>query len=127
MAATYSIDCTGDVVMGDKIEFTEGVFFGSYPRSRFAGRRTIRAEVIAESYGQTRQQHTFTLKVAESFGMDRLQVGTTIYRKGRTIYRNGTHRQAWTDEICRKLIADEKHNRGSQARTKRAERLNYGF
>ena len=123
----YVIDCTGDVVVGDKIEFVEGVFCGVWPRGSFVGHRTIRAEVVADSYGQGRQQHTFTLRVVESLGIDRIRVGARIYRKGRTVYRNGTRRQAWPDESSRKAVADEKHDRGDHARQARTERLNYGF
>ena len=123
----YMIDCKGDVVVGDKIEFVEGVFCGVWPRGSFVGHRTIRAEVVADSYGQGRQQHTFTLRVIESLGIDRIRIGAKIYRRGRTVYRNGTHRQAWPDESSRKPVADEKHARGKQARADKTERLNYGF
>ncbi|MFQ5534775.1 MAG: hypothetical protein ACE5EM_08140 [Sphingomonadales bacterium] len=124
---TYSIDCTGDICVGDVIEFTEGVFGGSYRRPKFLGDRTIRARVVKDSYGSARQQHTFTLEIIESTGLDPLKINTVTRRKGRNVYRNGTRRQPWADEAERQAALDEKHHRGDVARAEREERHANGF
>ncbi len=116
------IDCTGDVVCGDTIRFSEGVFGGSYRKPKHIGNREIIAEVVKDSYGQQKQQHTFTLVVLESSGEQPLKVGTKTTRKGRNVYRNGTERLLWDDEAARESVADEKHERGDDARQKRADR-----
>lgn len=123
------IDCTGDVVAGDVIRFTEGVYGGSYRKPRFLGERSVVARVLKESYGRDKQQHTFTIEVLESGGIEPLTAGTQTTRKGRNIYRNGTERRRWADETARGRAAEEKHSRGDAARTERAVRLEgrYGF
>jgi hypothetical protein len=118
----FSSPCTGDVVAGDTIRFSEGVFGGSFRRSQFLGERLVEARVIRESYGADRQQHTFTLGVLASSGVEPLAAGTTIRRKGRNVYRNGTWRQPWPDEAARRLVASEKHARGDVARAVRQAR-----
>ena len=112
----------GDVVTGDTIRLTESVFGGSYRKPRYRGSRTIEAEVVRDSYGAGRQQHTFTLRVISSTGLDALEVGTTIRRKGRNVYRGDPERLLWSDESERKLAAAEKHERGDTARAARDER-----
>lgn len=123
----YSINCTGDVVVGDEIEFSESVFgkgyFGKFSKSpKFLGKRIIRAKVVKDSYGKSKQQHTFTLVVLESKGYSPLLAGSKILRKGRNVYRDGTKRKPWDCEEERKKVADEKHSRGDIARAKRSER-----
>lgn len=121
------IDCTGDVVAGDNILFCEPVWNASYnPRRRSApvpaGFRTITAEVVRESYGPYKQQHTFTLRVIGSSGHDAIEPGTVIWRKGRNIYRNGCWRLPWSDESAREEARHEKHSRGNAVRNARAAR-----
>ena len=118
----FPINCTGDVVAGDTIRFTEAVFGGSHRRPVKVGERVIVARVLRDSYGADKQQHTFTLKVIASEGYQPLQAGTQTTRKGRNIYRNGTQRAAWDDEGARATAADEKHTRGAAARAERAIR-----
>ena len=113
----FAIDCTGDVVKGDTILFTEGVFTGSYRNPKFAGDRIIIAKVTKDSYGEQKQQHTFTLRVLFSEGTS--PVAGTIRRKGRNVYRNGTKRKPWLAEEKRTKAQDEKHNRGDKARAVR--------
>ena len=110
---TYSGNCTGDVVVGDHIQFERAVFGGSYRRPVFLENETIEAEVVADSYGAEKQQHTFTLQKPD---------GTTFRIKGRNVYRNGTRRQPWADEAIRRPLIDEKHARGDRARSARLER-----
>ena len=118
----YSIDCTGDVVVGDAIRFSESVFFGSYRKPQFVGDRFVEAVVTADSYGAARQQHTFTLAILASTGIEPLAAGTRTTRKGRNIYRNGCHRSPWADESTRRIEATKKHERGDAARAVRDAR-----
>ena len=111
-----------DIVVGDRILYTESVFGGSFRRPKYIGERTILADVLRESYGETTGQHTFSLQVIEAFGEQPPKAGAKIRRKGRNIYRNGVSRREWSDESKRAAIADEKHIRGDAARVLRAIR-----
>lgn len=91
------VPCTGDVVRGDVIKWTEAVFGGSFRKPKFLGERTITGLVINDSYGAQKQQHTFTIEVMESMGQDPPEPGKTINRKGRNVYRNGTISHVWVD------------------------------
>ena len=120
--AQFTIDCTGDACTGDTILFTETVWGGSYRKPYRVGDRTIAAKVLRDSYGAAKQQHTFTLQVLWSHGVDPLAPGQTTTRKGRNIYRNGTRRMPWDDEAERRPVLDDKHSRGASARRVRAIR-----
>ena len=112
----------GDVVTGDTIRFAESVFGGSYRKPRYRGSRTIEAEVVRDSYGAAKQQHTFTLRVIGSTGVEALEAGKTIRRKGRNVYRGQPDRLQWSDESERDIVAAEKHRRGDTARAARDDR-----
>ncbi len=118
----FIINCTGDVVAGDTIRFTEAVFSGSYRKPKFAGDRIITARVARDSYGAAKQQHTFTLEIIACEGAEPIAAGTVTTRKGRNVYRNGTMRQPWTDESARKTSLEDKHARGDAARSARDTR-----
>lgn len=113
---------TGDVVTGDVICFSEAVFRGSYRKPKYLGDRTIIAEVLKDSYGAGKQQHTFTINVIKSRGYEPLKTGVKTRRKGRNVYRQGTQRLPWRDEAKREEIAGEKHERGDAARRERDKR-----
>lgn len=118
----FIIDCTGDIVIGDIIQFTEVIFYGSYRNSKYVGDRTIIAEVLKDSYGKLKQQHTFSLKILECKGLEPLEIGIRIRRKGRNIYRNKTMRILWKNEEDREIVLNEKHSRGNLARQDRYNR-----
>ena len=118
----YNLPCTGDVVTGDCIRWTEAVFTGSHRRPNFAGERTIEAEVVADSYGTAKQQHTFSLLVVRAEGISAPEPGSRIRRKGRNIYRNGCYRAEWENEATRHQHQDENHQRGDAARVAREYR-----
>jgi len=109
----HTINCTGDVVCGDRVAFERARFTGSFRRAKFAGFEVVIGEIIADSYGADRQQHTFTLLLTD---------GSKIKIKGRNLYANGTWRRAWVNEEDRRAAATEKHARGDAARADRAER-----
>ena len=112
---------TNDIVTGDIIIFTESVFGGSYRNPKYKGDRKILGKILKESYGNEKQQHTFTLEILDVEGVDFEEVlkKKTIRRKGRNIYRKGVKRMKWKNEKERCCIADEKHERGEIAREKR--------
>lgn len=119
------INATGDVVAGDVIRFTENVFSGSYRRPQFEGTRTITGRVVRDSYGDKKQQHTFTIEVFDCEGVSPIESGKVIRRKGRNVYRNGCLRQPWDDETARRAAVDEKHARGDKARRARQARRRF--
>lgn len=101
-----------DLTTNCKIEFTESVFIGNYPKAKFSHERTITGKVIKESYGSKTGQHTFTILV-ETCDDNSYYQGETIRRKGRNVYRK-----------CRVLeypknhqeLADEKHERAKSVK-----------
>jgi hypothetical protein len=119
----FTMDCTGDVVVGDTILFTEAVWGGTYQKPENLGTRTIIAEVVKDSYGVKKQQHTFTLSVINSYGVKPIQEKIKIRRKGRNVYKNGTRRLPWKCKGARTLALNEKHARGGQARAARQIRI----
>jgi (S)-2-hydroxy-acid oxidase len=119
----FTIDCTGDVVVGDTILFTETVWGGNYKSPINEGERTIIAEVVKDSYGEKKQQHTFSLKVLSSYGSKPLREKIITRRKGRNVYRNGTKRLPWECRKARTLALNEKHSRGNVAREARKIRI----
>lgn len=123
--ADFKIDCTGDVVVGDTILFEESVWTGNYTNPVFSGKRTIIAEVIRDSYGEKKQQHTFTLKVLDSTGVSPLDKNINVMRKGRNVYKDGTKRLSWKCPEERVLALGEKHSRGDIARSTRVSRRSF--
>lgn len=116
------IDCTGGAVVGDEVLFIEQVFAGAYRHRRSIGARRVAARVLRTSYGQERQQQTFSLEVVASDGVSALTAGTTVRRKGRNLYRHGTWRRRWSDEAERAGVATDARARAQSAHAARAER-----
>lgn len=114
----YSINCTGDVVVGDEVSFDRATFTGSFRNAKFAGFERITGKIVRDSYGRDKQQHTFTIQLAD---------GSTFCIKGRNLYANGTFRKVWGNESERMMCATEKHARGDAARAARAHRRNESF
>ena len=111
MIDEFSVDCTGNACAGDEITFREAVYGGSFRKPLFRGHRMIAARILRDSYGQLKGQHTFTLEVLASQGVDPLQEGQVIKRKGRNIYREGTRRKRWADEAAREVALQDKYAR----------------
>lgn len=110
----YSIDCTGDAVVGDEVRFSRATFTGSHRKPKFAGYEEVTWKIIKDSYGQGKQQHTFTV---DTGGEKPIRI------KGRNLYREGTFRKPWVDESVRMSATDEKHRRGNAAREERDRRI----
>ena len=110
-----------DVVVGDVVTFKQDVFGGSLRNPKRIGERLIKGEVVKESYGKDKQQHTFTIRPIEVFGDNASEIMSkkTFRIKGRNLYRYGVDREKWADENARKIVADEKHQRGDKARLER--------
>lgn len=112
--AAHAINCTGDCVVGDQVAFERAVFGGSLRKPKFVRFDMVVGAIVADSYGSDKQQHTFTLQLAD---------GSKTLIKGRNLYANGTYRQRWADEADRKAVAIEKHERGDHARAARGRRV----
>jgi hypothetical protein len=111
----YHIDTTGDACVGDEVKFEMATFTGSHSKPKFNGFVLVEAKIINDSYGKDKQQHTFTLLHKD---------GTKQLIKGRNLYRNGLFRKPWKDENERNKTLEEKHLRGSIARSDKYERKN---
>lgn len=109
----YKIDCTGDCVVGDKICFERALFSGSFKSPKFDGFEKVQGEIISDSYGSGKQQHTFTIQIEN---------GEKTKIKGRNLYKNGAFRQPWVNEKEREAKLEEKHARGDAARAARDQR-----
>jgi hypothetical protein len=89
---SLSIDCTGDVLAGDVIRFTDIIWGGSRTRPVRTGERLIVARVLGQSTAGVRKHHVFTMEVLHSSGLTPIEPGKTIVRKSRNVYRNGAYR-----------------------------------
>lgn len=114
----FTINCTGDAVTGDEVRFERATFTGSFRNAKFAGFEMFTGKIVRDSYGRDKQQHTFTLALAD---------GSELRIKGRNLYKVGVYRKAWADESLRHAAADEKHQRGDTAREAREHRMVHGF
>ncbi len=113
----YTIDCKGDAVVGDEIEFQKAVFTGSFRNAKFSHYETIRGKIVKDSYGAKKQQHTFTIETADK----------TFRIKGRNLYAKEIMRKPWANESQRRLAQEEKHERGDVARRMREIRRQESF
>ena len=111
--AEFTVNCTGDAVVGDEVRFERATFSGSFRNAKFSGFKMITGRIVRDSYGRDKQQHTFTLELAE---------GGELRIKGRNLYANGVYRKSWADESLRHAAAEEKHGRGDAARRARKVR-----
>ncbi|XP_022158231.1 zinc finger CCCH domain-containing protein 62 [Momordica charantia] len=123
--SSFVVNCTGDVCRGDVVLFTQKVYakFDKVTRhGGLIGKRTVAGRVVKESYGATKQQHTFTVEVLWSRGVRKLPPLYPLLVKGRNLYKLRTFRQLWNDEAERLQVLAEKHKRGAAARSLRAMR-----
>ncbi|KAL4582356.1 hypothetical protein LXL04_006903 [Taraxacum kok-saghyz] len=117
--SSFSVNCTGDACKGDVVLFKQKIqnkFDKGGNRGNVIGKRTVAGRIVKESYGASKQQHTFTVEVLWNKGWKRLPVLSTLLVKGRNLYRYGTFRQAWKSEAERSKVLEEKHKRGEAAR-----------
>ena len=109
----YTENVTGDAVKGDVVIFGRAKFTGSWKKPVFDGIEIISGKIVADSYGEDKQQHTFTL---HRRGEKNLRI------KGRNLYGIGTFAKP-RDQQKRKVALDEKHGRGEGARQAAADRV----
>uniref|UniRef100_A0A0A9DGA6 DUF7699 domain-containing protein n=1 Tax=Arundo donax TaxID=35708 RepID=A0A0A9DGA6_ARUDO len=94
--SSFCINCKGDVCRGDAVLFKQKVYEKSGKRhAKCIGKRIVAGKVIKESYGQEKQQHTFTIQVFWSKGVGKLSPLHLLLVKGRNLYRMMTFRQPW--------------------------------
>lgn len=122
----FSIVCTGDACVGDRVKFKRAIFTGSWRKPKFSHNEVITAEIISDSYGLEKQQHTFTLMPIGPRG-GKIKGAKPFRIMGRNLYRNGLLRMPWADEDSRLEALKEKHMRGEHAREARSMRHKYGF
>ncbi|XP_010464814.1 PREDICTED: zinc finger CCCH domain-containing protein 62-like [Camelina sativa] len=123
--SSFAINCKGDVCKGDTVLFTQKVHqkYEKMKRSgKIMGRRTVAGQVVKESYGTAKQQHTFTIEVLWCEGTQKLPPLYPLLVKGRNLYRLMTLRQRWANEADRAKVLSEKHSRGAAARKIMRER-----
>ena len=109
----YCFEATGNCCVGDEVCFERATFSGSYKRPKLDGFERIQAKIVADSYGAEKQQHTFTLELAN---------GSKTRIKGRNLYANGVWRKPWKNEEDRLAVLEEKYKRGDIARAAREYR-----
>jgi hypothetical protein len=114
----YTINCTGDCVVGDEVSFERATFTGNFRNAKFDGFELTQGKIVNDSYGRDKQQHTFTILLEAGRTVKKLPAKLMTI-KGRNLYANGTYRKLWADESQRGLAADEKHVRGDKARAAR--------
>jgi len=108
ISRAYKNNITGDACVGDHVAFVKQIWGGSYRKPTLKGYEIVEGIIISDSYGEAKQQHTFTLKVKDG----------TLRIKGRNLYKLGL----WSkdrDKDERQAALDEKHQRGDAARAER--------
>lgn len=107
-----------DITTGTIVQFTEGVFGGSWRKPRHLGDRTIIGKIVKESYGAKRGQHTFTIEVQNctGFAADEVLNRDKICRKGRNVYKNCIIIER-PQNHCE--LAAEKHARAAAAKQRK--------
>ncbi|XP_024363467.1 uncharacterized protein [Physcomitrium patens] len=123
--SSFTINCKGDVCLGDIVLFLQNVYDMPFAIQRRGasgpplGKRWVAGKVVNESYGAAKQQHTFTIEVLWSTGTRPFYVMRPLLIKGRNLYRMSTLRQPWSNEAERQKVLEEKHARGAKARALR--------
>ncbi|KAK6923015.1 SAP domain, partial [Dillenia turbinata] len=80
--SSFSTNCKGDVCKGDVVLFVQKVYkkFDKVTKTgKLLGRRTVAGRVVKESYGASKQQHTFTRWDNEA---ERLEVLAEKHNRG---------------------------------------------
>ncbi|XP_073386972.1 uncharacterized protein [Physcomitrium patens] len=122
--SSFTINCKGDVCLGDIVLFLQNVYDMPFAIQRRGasgpplGKRWVAGKVVNESYGAAKQQHTFTVSGLRGF-QGPFYVMRPLLIKGRNLYRMSTLRQPWSNEAERQKVLEEKHARGAKARALR--------
>ena len=107
-----------NLLKGQIIEWTEKVFLDHGKNAIFCGERTNTGQIIKESYGEKRGQHTFTILIQASMGYQALSAGKKVCRKGRNVYRTAKIIND-VDQIIKTELAFEKSKRAIAAKQRK--------
>lgn len=102
-----------NLIQGQKIQWTEPVFTGQFPKSKFVGTRTNIGIITNDSYGRKRGQHSFTIEIIASDGVDPYSPKTICRRLGRNLYKTSAILEEPADK---ENIEKDKFNRAQAAR-----------
>ncbi len=89
LTRAYKINTTGDACTGDNIVFVKRIWERRPINSFGKLANVVEGEIIKDSHGRDKQQHTFTVLTKES---------EKILIKGRNLYGIGVWRKEWKDE-----------------------------
>jgi hypothetical protein len=106
-----NVTACSDVVKGDVVLFSEAVFSGDYRDAKYEGERQILGLIENESYGSLKGQHSFTIYVLDSEGIQPIDSGELIRRMGRNLYKD-----CKTIQYASQSVRDEKHERANEAK-----------
>ena len=110
-----------NLVQGTIFEAQLPVFTGSYKNAKFSHNVSVKMQVIKESYGAERGQHTFTLLCLESSHPEDFAVGKTYRKKGRNLYPNICANVQQPDNYLQ--VAAEKDDRSRYSAAAKRRRL----
>jgi hypothetical protein len=105
-----------NLIKDQVIRWTEPVFSGSFPKSKFIGERTNTAKILSDSYGFKRGQHSFSLLILKSEGESPLDPDSSCRRLGRNLYKNVVILEEPEDS---EKLTLEKLERAKQARERK--------
>lgn len=93
--STYAIECAGEVIVGDEIAFSRGVFTGAYPACVFIGYETVRGTVISCGSAVLAGNRLYTMRTLS---------GARTRIAAHNIYKHGVWRKPWDDEAVRRQL-----------------------
>jgi hypothetical protein len=102
-----------NLLKGQKIQWTEPVFEGKFPKSKFVGSRTNIGTITKDSYGLKRGQHSFTIEIIASDGANPFEPKHICRRLGRNLYKSSIILE---EPINKESIEKDKFNRAQAAR-----------
>lgn len=86
----FTVKCAGLPCVGDEVKFSRPLFHG-FPSKVFLGWETLSGVIVASSFGEKTNRHTFTLLTNDG----KRSVRSTTFLK------NGCWRKPWSDETER--------------------------
>lgn len=112
--STFSVDCQGDVCIGDVVLFKQRIFeekFDNCLRKIYPllGDRTVAGRIVNDSYGVMKQQRTVTVEVLWSTGVMPFPPLRNLRLKGQDFRALKILRQLWLDEAKRAKVFLERH------------------
>jgi len=59
--ASYNVRCKALPNIGEDVKFSRPMYVGVFPNRRFTGFEVLSGHVVASSYGEKTNRHTFTI------------------------------------------------------------------